>query len=371
MTKSRILWAGLGVLVFGFLIRVYMVHESKQAMIQGKTRTLTDMKGRTIEVADPLKRIALLGGPTGQIAFILGVQDRLCAVTNTLKMSTLVREMYPRIADLPGPRTTSGSINIEELIGSNPDIAVAGDIDGGIVLEKTRIPVAILEDSMGEGLVDIKKEIRFYAYVFNTPDRAEKYAAFLDRITGLVRERTKDIPEHLKKKVFQGYNPSHLVTLGGDTFMQEHIELAGCLNAAETVTTLGTQTGLHSGLGEVSMEQVLDWNPDILVINSGKAEDLSRDPQWEKIKAVRDKQIYFQPAGIFIFNRPTAESAVIFPLWLASTAYPERFQDLCVICLVKEFYREIVGFDLNEDQVKDILSGAYELKMMKGISHKG
>jgi iron complex transport system substrate-binding protein len=371
MTKSRILWACLGVLAFAFLIRVYMVHESKQTGVRGKTRTLTDMKGRTVEVTDPLKRIALLGGPTGQIAFILGVQDRLCAVTNTLKMSTLVREMYPRIADLPGPRTTSGSINIEELIGADPDIAVAGDIDGGIVLEKTRIPVAILEDSMGEGLVDIKKEVRFYAYVFNTPDRSEKYAAFLDRVTGLVRERTRDIPENMKKKVFQGYNPSHLVTLGGDTFMQEHIELAGCLNAAETVTTLGTQTGLHSGLGEVSMEQVLDWNPDILVINFGKPEDLSQDPQWEKIKAVRDKQIYFQPAGIFIFNRPTAESAVIFPLWLASTAYPERFQDLCVNCLVKEFYREIVGFDLSEAQVRDILSGVYELKMMKGISHKG
>jgi len=51
--------------------------------------------------------------------------------------------------------------------------------------------------------------------------------------------------------------------------------------------------------------------------------------------------------------------------------YPERFQDLCVDCLVKEFYKEIIGFDLNEDQVRDILSGAYELKMMKGISHKG
>ena len=40
-------------------------------------------------------------------------------------------------------------------------------------------------------------------------------------------------------------------------------------------------------------------------------------------------------------------------------------------CLVKEFYREIIGFNLSEDQVRDILSGAYELKMMKGISHKG
>jgi len=371
MSKSKILWSIVGVLIFVFIFRVYLTHENKNKEIKGKIRTITDMKGRTFEVVDPIKRIALLGGPTGQIAFILGVQDNLCAVTNTLKMSSLVREMYPKIKDLPGPRTTSGSINIEELIKSNPDIAVAGDIDGGIVLDKTRIPAALLSDSMGAGLVDIKKEIRFYGYLFNAPDRAEKYVKFLDRITGLVRERTKDIPEDQKKKVFQGYNPNHLVTLGGDTFMQEHIELAGCVNMAKTITTLGSQTGLHSGLGEVSMEQVLDWNPDILVINSGNPEDLYHDPQWEKIKAVQDKQIYFQPAGIFIFNRPTAESAVIYPLWLASMAYPERFQDLCVNCLVKEFYKEIMGFDLNDDQVRDILLGTYESKMMKGISYKG
>ncbi len=311
-----------------------------------------------------------MGGPTGQIAFILGVQEKLCAVTNTLKMSALVREMYPKIKDLPGPRTTSGSINIEELIRSNPDIAIAGDIDGGIVLEKTRIPVAFLEDSMGEGLVDIKREIRFYGDILDARERAEKYIQFLDKLTLVVKERTKDIPDELKKKIFQGYNPNHLVTLGGDTFMQEHITLAGCLNVAESVTTIGKQTGLHSGLGEVSMEQVLDWNPDILIINHGPMEDLYKNPQWKEIKAVRNRQVYFQPAGVFIFNRPTAESAAIFPLWLASTAYPERFKDVCVPCLVKEFYKTVFDFDLNDDQVHNILSGVYELKMMKGISHK-
>ncbi|MBU2627230.1 MAG: ABC transporter substrate-binding protein, partial [Proteobacteria bacterium] len=300
MTKSKLFWGSVCVLICIFLFRSYKGPEKQSRKIQGNTRIITDMKTRNFAVPDPIRRIALLGGPTGQVAFILGVQDSLCAVTNTLKMSTLVREMYPKIKDLPGPRTTSGSINIEELIRSNPDIAVAGDIDGNIVLEKTRIPVAFLEDSMGEGIVDIKKEIRFYGYLFNADDRAEIYVKFLDRITAIVKERTKDIPVESRKKVFQGYNPGHLVTLGGDTFMQEHIETAGCLNTAKAVTTIGQRTGLHSGLAEVSMEQVLDWNPDILVINSGSAEDLFENPQWKTIKAVRDAQIYLQPAGVFI-----------------------------------------------------------------------
>lgn len=370
MTKKRTAWVIFAVLIGVFLFKVYTPHEVKNQKKNVHTRTITDMKGRKVQVPDPINRIALLGGPTGQIAFILGVQDRLCAVTNTLKMSKLVREMVPAIMDLPGPRTTSGSINIEELIQSNPDIAVAGDIDGGIVLDKTRIPVAFLEDSMGEGQVDIKKEIRFYGYVFQTPDRAEAYIKFLDKMTRMVHERVKDIPLGQRKKVFQGYGPSHLVTLGGDTFMQEHIEIAGCINSAETVTTIGKRTGLHSGLGEVSMEQVLDWDPDILVINYGAPKDFLSDPRWKMIRAVRNNSIYSQPAGVFIFNRPTAESAGIFPLWLAARAYPDRFKDLCVPCLVKEFYQNIFNFDLTDLQVNDILSGSYEFKMMKGMNHK-
>ncbi len=370
MTKKA-LWLAAGLLAVFFLFRTWTAHENDVPGPQGRGRTVTDMKGRSFEVKEPLERIALLGGPTGQIAFILGVQDRLCAVTNTLKMSTLIREMYPSIMELPGPRTTSGSINIEELIRSNPDIVITGDIDGNIVLEKTRIPVAFLEDSMGEGLVDIKQEIRFYGAILNAPERAERYVAFLDKITGLVKEKTMNIPPGSRKTVFQGYNPNHLVTLGGDTFMQEHIELAGCINSAESITTLGNQTGLHSGLGEVSMEQVLDWNPDILIINSGLIEDLRNDPQWRVIRAVATGQVYYQPAGVFIFNRPTAESAVVYPLWLAATAYPERFRDVCVPCLIKEFYKKVFDFDLTDTQADDILSGAYESRMMKGISHKG
>ncbi|MFU8768376.1 MAG: ABC transporter substrate-binding protein [Desulfotignum sp.] len=370
MTPKRIFWLFFCAAFLIVLFSIYAASQKKkQISTLGHTRTITDMKDRTFEVADPLERIALLGGPTGQIAFILEVQDRLCAVTNTLKMSVLVDTFFPEIQDVPAPRTTSGSINIEALIKSDPDIAIAGDIDGGIVLEKTRIPVAFLEDSMGEGLEDIKKEVRFYGYVFNTPDRAERYVAFLERLTLFVQERTRDIPADQRKKVYQGYNPSHLVTLGGDTFMQERIEIAGCLNAAQSVTTIGQRTGLHSGLGEVSMEQVLDWNPDIMVINYGTPDDVYADPRWQQIKAVVDRQVYPQPAGVFIFNRPTAESAAIFPLWLAGIAYPERFADVCVPCLVKEFYQTVFEFDLTDDQVTHILAGTYETRIMKGAKN--
>lgn len=334
-----------------------------------ETREISDMVGRKIIIPQNLQRVALLGGPTGQVAYILGVQDRLCAVTNTLKMSQLANLIDPGIQRLPGPRTVAGNINIESLIESRPQLVIAGDIDGRIVARKTRIPVAYLDSSMAAGFEALKDEIRFYAMIFQKPERAERYAAYLDNMVRLVRSRTADIPPDERKLVFNGYHANHLVTLGGDTFLQERIEAAGCRNAAAVLATDGKRTGLHAGLGEVTMEQVLEWNPDILVINAGTPEDLYTARRWRAVKAVQTKRVYFQPAGIFIFNRPTAESAVLYPIWLAAMAYPQRFKDISLREEVKKFYAEVMEAALTDEQADRVLSGAYEFKIMKGAVH--
>ena len=50
--------------------------------------------------------------------------------------------------------------------------------------------------------------------------------------------------------------------------------------------------------------------------------------------------------GIFTWDRPSAESAVLYPLWLAKTAYPEYFKDVGMVREVKGFHREIISFKL-------------------------
>lgn len=351
-------------LVLALLLGTLVLLKPKPAktVAPGKTRWITDMYGNKIQVPDPLERVALFGGPTGQIAYLLGARNQLCAVTSSIKGSRLINSFDPSIQELPGPRSTSGHINIEALLVSKPQLVVAGTLDGSIVEKKTGIPVAYTESSMSHGLDLLKREIRFYASVFNKEERGEKYLSYLDRTISFIKSRTADIPADKRLKVFNGYGPGHLVTLGGDTFMHERIVTAGCVDAAASVNTSGVKEGLHSGLSEMSMEKVLGWDPDILVIDSGRPEELYSDPRWNNIKAVRNRRVYKQPVGIFIWDRPTAEAAVLYPLWLAKTAYPERFRDVDLISEVKKFYGEIISFQLSDQQARDILAGNYTLK---------
>ena len=342
--------------------------ENKAKAVPGETREIMDMKGNRLIVPKNLTRVALLGGPTGQVAYILGVQDRLCAVTKSIVTSELVGMFDPSMKTRPVARTVNGTVHIEQLLSSDPQLVIAGDLDGQIVQKKTSIPVAFFEDSMSHGIEDIKKELKFYASVFEAEDRCKAYCDYLDAMIDLVRKRTAGIPEKDRKSVFNGYNANHLVTLGGDTFMQERIEIAGCRNAAISIRTAGKQEGLHSGLGEVSMEQVLAWNPDIIVVDMGGVDELSRDDRWASIKAVKNRQVFIQPAGVFIWDRPSAEAAALHPLWQASIAYPEKFRDISFVKEVQRFYREIFHFNLSEKQARMIENGYFKSKIMRGVN---
>jgi iron complex transport system substrate-binding protein len=335
---------------------------------QPAMRTITDLEGNQVAVPEHPKRVALLGGPSGQMAYILGAQDRLCAVTNTLRLSRLAQEIYPNVASLPAPRTTDGSVNVEELIASDPELVIAGGMDAEIIRRKTKIPLAQFADTMNEGYESMIREVRFYGEAFNAGDRAERYVQYLEDRMRLLKERTANLPDSARPLVYNGYDASHLVTFGGDTFLDERIRLAGCRNASAPVRTIGKREGLHSGLGEVSFEEILKWNPDILIINTGSPEELQKQPTWRAVKAVQRRQVYLQPAGIFIWNRPTAESTVLYPLWLATIAHPDLFRDLDMKAEVHRFYQEVFQVDLSADQVGRILSGDYERQIMRGTN---
>jgi iron complex transport system substrate-binding protein len=274
--------------------------------------------------------------------------------------------MDPELKGVSAPRQTNGIINIEELIKSNPQFVIAGTVDGGIVEKQTTLPVVYFFDSSDGTAQQTKDEVTFIGYIYGKDERARLYGDYMDRMLALVRSRVADIPPGERKVLYNGYDPNHLITYGGDTYMQERIETSGLKNAAQEINTSGVKPGIHAGLDQVSMEQVLKWNPDIIVIDSGTPEEMYSDPKWNSIKAVQNKQIYRLPNGVFVWNRPSAESAVLHPLWMAKIAYPERFTDISLEQEVKKFYHDAFMYDLTDEQVKKLLSGEYASAISAG-----
>jgi iron complex transport system substrate-binding protein len=198
----------------------------------------------------------------------------------------------------------------------------------------------------------IREELAFLGRVFGREERARHSLAWLDDSRTRLDARISDVEVGGRPKVFMGFGADHLTTFGTSTFMHEWIEAAGCRNAAESVSTVG---GKEGGLAQVSMEQVLQWAPDVVVLDEGDAAHLNEDPQWVAVPAVRAGRVFRLPTGIFIWNRASFESAALLPMWLAVHAYPARFREMSMDEEVRRFYREVFGFKPTDVQLRSVL----------------
>jgi iron complex transport system substrate-binding protein len=314
------------------------------------------MDGNRVELPVPenIERVAILTSPTVQLIYIMGEQDKLCAMTASQRRFKLFEKFYPPQKMIPAPRKCMADMNIEALLATNPQFCIGTKADMNVVRKNTRLRTITVDTLSPTHFFKCRKEeLRLFGKIFGKPDRAEKYCAYLDNVLSDIKSKTTDIPEARRVKVFMGFGPKHMITYGGDTYMQDLIVASRCRNVAEKLSTIA---GKEGGLSTVSMEQVLTWNPDIVIIDTGNPAALAKDRVWAGITAVKNGNVFRLPVGGFMWNRASAEVAVLLPQWLALNAYPDRFPDMKAESEIKKYFHKILGFDLSDKDVKRILN---------------
>ena len=102
-----------------------------------------------------------------------------------------------------------------------------------------------------------------------------------------IKQRVAAIPESRRPRVYYARGPRGLETGLGGSINVETIEFLGATNVA------GETQGRA---GDVSLEQVLLWNPDVIItIDQDFAASVRSDPVWAPVKAVRDGRVHLSP----------------------------------------------------------------------------
>jgi iron complex transport system substrate-binding protein len=113
------------------------------------------------------------------------------------------------------------------------------------------------------------------------------------------------------------------------------------------------------GLTTVSLEQVLAWNPDvILALEPQFYRDVTHNPLWSGIRAVRDRRIYRAPSLPFgWFDSPPGANRLIGLRWLAAILQPEAgTHDLRQA--TRDFYRQFYHVQLTDELLDTLLRDA-------------
>lgn len=132
-------------------------------------------------------------------------------------------------------------------------------------------------------------------------------------------------------------------------------------NSSQDYSLSGTHNLAADNTGEwwrtVDAEQLLVWNPAIIVIPAYAAElspaDFYSHPTLASLDAVKNKRVYKFPQ----FNRsPDAAEIYLSDDWLARIAHPARFPTPAAFRdTVKEGYKLIYQKDISDDQIRFIL----------------
>jgi iron complex transport system substrate-binding protein len=118
------------------------------------------------------------------------------------------------------------------------------------------------------------------------------------------------------------------------------------------------------GQGKINMEQVYEWNPDMIFITNFSprlAEDLLENKiegtDWSLVKAVKEGKVYKFPLGMYRWFPPASDTPLVLQ-WLATKMQPELFKDIDMDKEIKDYYKKYYSVDLTDSDIQKIYSPA-------------
>ena len=326
----------------------------------GATHVVDDELGQ-ITVPAESKRIATTAPAYTTAVLLLSGADKLVALEDNYGKNEWIKGKYPQLANLPVV-FSGNEVNMEELTKQDPDLVIYASRYGENNLKQLQdLGIATVSspkgsDKQGNKIDQLRARQVYLGEVIGGVqlDKAKKYSEEYLAIRSEIEAKTASIPETERPTVVQlsGAGDS-LQANNGSAIGQELITLAGGVNAGAGAT--GESKG-PSGQTKIDPEQLLSWNPELLLVDSTKIRDsIKSDPVLSGLKAVQNNNIIVIPNGAmaWAYNGPEEYLNMYF---FAKAVHPELFKDIDMEARTKAFYKEYFGFDLTDDDVKHLFN---------------
>ena len=325
-----------------------------------ETREITDMAGRkvTVPAVENIESV-FSAGPVAAIFLYMVAPDKLLGWNYELNdvEKSIILDKYQ---DLPN-FGMGDAVNYEAVIAANPTIAInSGKINDTMVSD-----CDALSESLGIPVVAVDNELnnsaeafRFMGELLGVEDHAEELAQYAEQIFTDINALS-DIPEEKKVSVYFGNGEDSLETAPRGS---QHAQILDAINA---VNVADLELGDGSRV-QISAEQLLAWDPDVIVVNgepkadksgNSAAEDILSNPDYASLKAVQDQKVYGTPNAPFSWvDRPAGPNRLIGMRWFSALIYPEYIK-----CDINEeihkFFDLFYHVDLSDEQLENVLKG--------------
>lgn len=332
--------------------------QAEEASEAAGEREITDMAGRKVVVPDEVETVFSASTVTAIFMYTLA-PDKLLGWNyelNDLEKSVILKEYH----DLPN-FGMGDSINYEAVIAAGPTIAV----NVGTINDKMISDCDKLSESLGVPVVAVDGDLaasaeayRFMGELLGEEEQAEKLASYAEKTFADIEKM--EVPEDKKVRIYYGNGEDSLETAPAGSAHGQIIDMVNAVNVADLEMGEGSRV-------QISAEQLLAWDPDVIVVNgepkadtsgASAAEAILANPDYASLKAVQNQQVYGTPNAPFSWmDRPMGPNRIVGIRWLSGLIYPE-YLNYNVDEEVKEFFDLFYHVQLTDEQLENIYSGA-------------
>ncbi len=347
-------------IITGWLFLFLLSLSTARAENRG-SRQVTDMTGRTVTIPTEINRVF-----TDRFASLpVFALDATISCNYTFTINEVAGKFIS--PDYYTNKVFAES-SIEEILKQHPDIIILGDMTGSNLnpdelQKKLKIPVIVITFSLEE----YPETFRFLGDVLNLPDKSGQIVDFLKRYILPLQTATSALPVDKRPRVYYAEGLKGLNTEPSGSIHSQVLDYLHAVNVAKVQIN-----GMH-GMAPVSLEQIMQWNPDVVLVWSGMpsgikigtnqpAEGSTMDnilssPHWKTINALKRKQVYQIPALPFgWFDRPPGSNCIAGVIWTAKTLYPELVPFDSGKALT-EYFKLFYHTEITPSQLRQILSG--------------
>lgn len=257
-----------------------------------------------------VKRVLAAGAPAGVLVYTLAPEALLgWPMSMQGEKSRLLPGTYNNLPHLGRLAGRGSTMPLEKLLALKPDLIIdAGTVDNTYlsaakrVHQQTGIPYLLVDGR----LPDSPQQLREVGKLLGVSNRATKLAAYAEQALGNI----DTIPAN-RPSVYLARGADGLETGLPGSINTEAIALAGGRNAV----------AVNSGgnLAQVSLEQLLHWQPDLIVTQSAAFFKRTQTASaWQHLNAIKHRRCFLLPEAPFGWiDGPPSVNRLVGVNWLA------------------------------------------------------
>ena len=319
-----------------------------------ETRVFTDSTGREVTVPTQIDKVAI-SGPLAQIVVFALCPDKLVGVANEWDESAqqYLDEKYyylPLLGQLYGGK---GELNLETLLSSEAQVVIdVGEAKGTIaedmdaLQEQTGIPFVHIDAK----LASMDETYTMLGDLLGMTDEAKTLSDYCRATYDKVRA------------IADGVEKANLLYVTGDTGLNViaqgsfHAEVIDMLSNNLAVVDEPSSKG--SG-NEVDMEQILNWNPDVILFAPGSIyATVGEDAAWQGVTAIQNGAYYEVPMGPYNWmGFPPSVQRMLGMLWMAKVLYPDA-ADYDLYTEAANYFQLFYHCDLTQKQYDALVANS-------------